>query len=334
MRRDMSIAGQVPDPAVHLPTVVASSVIRSSHQGQSHGGVYLVDLARRRADQVLDWDDPGISWEGRGLDRGLRGIALHGDEVFLAASDEIFVFDRDFRRVRSFRNRYLNHCHEIALAGGSLFVTSTGFDSVLEYDLTAGEFVRGYTLRFAAARRAVKRLRLYERPGLATFDPRAAGGPERGDTAHVNSVSVRDGSIFVSGTRLNRLIEIRGGRYVDERPIPYGSHNAQPFADGVLLNHTATDQIARLDPRGRVVESFTIPTYPSDALEHAHLGADHARQGFGRGLAVIGDELLVGGSSPATVSAYRRGAPDPIATVNLTMDVRNAVHGLEPWPFV
>ena len=27
-----------------LPTVIATSVVRSAHQGESHGGVYLVDL--------------------------------------------------------------------------------------------------------------------------------------------------------------------------------------------------------------------------------------------------------------------------------------------------
>ena len=28
-----------------LPRIVCSSVVRSVHQGESHGGVYLVDLA-------------------------------------------------------------------------------------------------------------------------------------------------------------------------------------------------------------------------------------------------------------------------------------------------
>jgi hypothetical protein len=320
-------------PPGSLPTVVVSSVVRSAHQGESHGGVYVVDLAAGRAEQVLDWDDPDISWDGRGADRGLRGIAIRGDEVFLAASDEIFVYDRAFRRLRSFTNPYLKHCHEIALAGGSLFVTSTGFDSVLEYDLHADRFVRGYTLRFPPLRRVVKRLRLTGRPRLTTFDPMRPGGPPPRDTSHVNSVTVRDGSIFVAGTRLNRLVEIRDSRYAGGTPIPYRSHNAQPVADRVLLNHTATDRIAVLDRRGRVVEAYAIPTYDPDALEHATLGPDHARQGFGRGLVALADDLIVGGSSPATVSAYRRGAPEPIASVNLTMDMRNAIHGLAVWPF-
>jgi hypothetical protein len=41
----------------------------------------------------------------------------------------------------------------------------------------------------------------------------------------------------------------------------------------------------------------------------------------------------VGGSSHATVSLYAFDAEEPVATVTLTRDVRNAVHGLELWPF-
>ena len=71
-----------------LPTLIASSVIRSAHQGESHGGVYLVDMEAGTFDQVIDWNDTSISWEGRGADRGLRGIAFYKGLIYLAASDE------------------------------------------------------------------------------------------------------------------------------------------------------------------------------------------------------------------------------------------------------
>ena len=74
--------------------------MRATDQGESHGGVYLVDLLSGASEQVIDWNDASISWEGRGADRGLRGIAFSGDEVYLAASDEIFVYDRAFRQLR------------------------------------------------------------------------------------------------------------------------------------------------------------------------------------------------------------------------------------------
>ena len=59
--------------------------------------------------------------------------------MYLAASDEIFIYDRGFSLQGSFKNQYLKHCHEICVEGASLFIASTGFDSVLEYDLNVGE---------------------------------------------------------------------------------------------------------------------------------------------------------------------------------------------------
>ena len=97
---------------IHPPRVIVSSVIRSADQGQSHGGVYLVDMSTGDTEQVIDWNTSSIDWEGRGGDRGLRGIAFHADRIYLAASDEIFVYDRGFTQLGSLRNRYLRHCHE------------------------------------------------------------------------------------------------------------------------------------------------------------------------------------------------------------------------------
>jgi hypothetical protein len=65
----------------------------------------------------------------------------------------------------------------------------------------------------------------------------------------------------------------------------------------------------------------------------SHLPQDHVRQGFARGLCVWNDELIIAGSSPATISVYRLGQPEVLKTVTITMDIRNAIHGLEIWPF-
>jgi hypothetical protein len=73
-----------------------------------------VDFDNHRAAQVLDWNTMDIDWQGRGWDRGLRGIAFDGDAIYIAASDELFAFTPDFRRIGSWRNPYLKHCHEIS----------------------------------------------------------------------------------------------------------------------------------------------------------------------------------------------------------------------------
>jgi hypothetical protein len=328
--------GSATSPSPRLPTVVMSSVVRATHQGESHGGVYLVDLASGEIEQVLDWNDPSIDWQGRGGDRGLRGIAFHRDRVLLAASDEIFLYDRSFRRLGSIRNRYLRHCHEITVAEDRLFLTSTGFDSVLEYDLGAERFVRGYCLRFGSLwtiRRLRRRLRWQPRPRFSVFDPEGSDGPEAGDTSHINNVTFRDETLYVSGVGLRHVWSIADERGLESyAKVPYGSHNAQPFRDGVLLNHTETDRIAFLSRRGRIRRSFPLVHYEADRLLHAGLTRDLARQAFGRGLAVVDDDLFIGGSSPATVTAYRFDPPEIVASINVSRDIRNAVHGLEVWP--
>jgi len=40
-----------------------------------------------------------------------------------------------------------------------------------------------------------------------------------------------------------------------------------------------------------------------------------------------------GGSSPSTITLYDLEANQVAASVNLTMDIRNAIHGLEVWPY-
>ena len=47
----------------------------------------------------------------------------------------------------------------------------------------------------------------------------------------------------------------------------------------------------------------------------------------------MSEGLIAGGSSPATVSVYDLNTFQTLKTINLTMDVRNTIHGLEVWPF-
>ena len=55
-----------------LPKLLATSVVRGSEKGQSHGGVYLIDFESERVEQKIDWNTSDIDFTGRGWDRGLR----------------------------------------------------------------------------------------------------------------------------------------------------------------------------------------------------------------------------------------------------------------------
>lgn len=306
-----------------LPKIIATSVVRGSQQGESHGGVFLIDFANQEILQTVDWNKGDIDFTGRGWDRGLRGIAFYKDDIYIAASDELFVYDQEFRIRNSFRNPYLKHCHEIAIRDHLMLLTSTGFDSLLVFDLDRRRFVRGLWL--------AKTEQGWE---SKAYDPNSDKGPAVNNQMHINSVTCTKAGIFVSGLRTGALLQISGDRHPGVIcDLPEGTHNAQLYRAGVMFNDTGSDAL-RYVARDGTESAFRVQTYDADEIEFA--GVDDstiARQGFGRGLCAAGDSLIVGGSSPSTVSVYDVDAGQRVAAVNLSMDIRNSIHGLEVWPF-
>ena len=307
-----------------LPVLIATSVVRGSQQGESHGGVYLVDFGQRKVRQCIDWNNCNIDFSGRGWDRGLRGIAFRGDRIYIAASDRLLAYDRAFNLLGSWSNRYLRHCHEIAVKDAMLFLSSTGFDSLLGFSLEREEFVWGACLSRNAGGGF----------GATGFDPRGDAGPEPRNTLHLNSVSVEDAGIFVGGLRVPALLRLGSRMQVATVcSLPLGTHNAQRFGEGVLFNDTPADTV-RYVARAGGERAFAIIGYEAGQIENAGLDDSNiARQRFGRGLCVVNEQLIAAGSSPSTISLYDLPTGQRVAAVNLSMDIRNAIHGLEVWPF-
>jgi len=317
------------DNGIKLPTLIATSVVRGSRQGESHGGIYLIDFARQEVRQVVDWNTGEIDWQGRGWDRGLRGIAFFAGDIYVAASDELFVYDRNFRIRNSFRSTYLKHCHEIFQLNNHLYLTSTGHDSILAFDLERQGFFWAIHLALGE-----------DEPVGTAYDPNGINGPGGADgpparnRLHLNNVFANDHGIFASGMRTGGMLQIgnkNAVRLVAE--LPQGVHNARPFGDGILFNDTAANHVRYVRRDGKEV-NFRVPTYDEDELTHLDLGDEQvARQGFGRGLCVIDDRLIAAGSSPSTISLYDLDSGDRLAQVNFSSDIRNAIHGLEVWPY-
>ena len=312
--------------------VLVTSVVRSAHKGESHGAVYLIDLESGTSTQVVDWAQD-IDWRGRGFDRGLRGIAFHGGLTYIAASDTILVYDTAFRVVETFQNPYLRHCHEIDIADDTLWVTSTGFDTILALDLKQRRFTHAFSLRYSRLKKYLKSFLPVGLPQLVPFDPNTARGLPPGDTTHLNIVLVRQGVVYCSGTGLNSLARLHGGHLSRYARIPFGTHNAQPYRDGVLMNDTKNNTIRYADCLGHLREQWRLPTYDESALLNNHLPHDYARQGFGRGLCTTPGGYIIAGSSPATVSVYEHGDPKPKQSITLGLDVRYTIHGLERYPY-
>ena len=305
-----------------LPKLIATSVVRGSQQGESHGGVYTIDFEKQEVWQHVDWNRSGIDFQGRGADRGLRGIAFDGDDIYIAASDELFRYDRSFKIRSSHRNRHLKHCHEICRMQQVIFLTSTGFDSLLAFDTGRKEFVWGFHL-----------IRQQYRWAGHGFDPNSDSGPLPVNEHHINMVHVDASGIYLSGLHTNAVLHLDGNfRVTEVCTLPAGAHNARPYRDGVLFNDTDSDCLRYVGRDGKNL-AFKIATYPESDVLFADLGDPRvARQGFGRGLCPVGGRFVAGGSSPSTVSLYDLDADEKIGSVNLSMDIRNAIHGLAPWP--
>jgi hypothetical protein len=303
--------------------LVASSVVRGSQKGESHGGIYLIDLQGREALQVIDWNTVDIDWQGRGWDRGLRGIAFDGGLVYMASSDELYAYTPDFRRVGAWRNPYLRHCHEICVNGRELFLSSTGFDSILGFNLDKQAFDWGMNVQ-------ERQYRFH----FARFDPLGDSGPLPLNKLHINNVYADSGGMYLSGLRTGGMLLYNGKHITMAVELPPGTHNARPFRNGVLFNDTEAGTLRYSSRDDREDRIMKVPTYDPETLTHR--GADSsgiARQGFARGLCVISDSVVAGGSSPSTVTVYDLRANEMLMSVNLTCDIRNAIHGLEVWPF-
>lgn len=307
---------------LQLPKLVATSVVRGSEKGQSHGGVYLIDFAEQRVEQKIDWNTGDIDFAGRGWDRGLRGIEFTDDAIWIAASDELFCYSPDFELIDSYRNDYLRHCHEICRRDNLLFLTSTGFDSILAFDLNQRAFVWGLYLSKNGQ----------DWVGQA-FDPRTRGGPAFVNSYHLNMVRVDQDGVSFSGLNTQALLALSSDLSVSEIcSLPRGCHNAMPYQGGILLNDTAAD-VVRYVSRSADQVAIPVPTFATEELEFRGVDDSRiARPGFGRGLCVINDRLIAAGSSPSTVSIINISEGKRLTAVNLTMDIRNAIHGLECWP--
>jgi len=304
--------------------LIATSVVRGSRQGQSHGGVYLLDLERQDVRQPIDWNTANIDWQGRGWDRGLRGIAFDRGLVYIAASDELFAYTPDFRLAGSWRNPFLRHCHELAVYERQLYLTSTGFDSILGFDLDTQEFswalhVETQQFRFKGT----------------VYDPRGNDGPLQLNKLHLNSVYCNSGGMYITGLRTGGMLLYNGKRVQMSVELPSGTHNARPFRDGVLFNDTEADAVRYAGRgEGREDRALKVPHYEPESLLNAGLDQSRiARQGFARGLCVISESVVAGGSSPSTISVYDFAKNTRLLSTNLTMDVRNAIHGLAVWPY-
>jgi hypothetical protein len=283
--------------------------------------LYLVDYENGRGAQVLDWTRPTIDWSGHGGGRGLRGMTVHGDALWLAGASEIYRFTPGLKLAGVYASPYLANAQALACHEGRLYVLSAGHDAVLALDPAAGRFDWGLHITDGEA-------------GLrgTPFDPRGSLGPPPSGALRLNSLHCDARGLFIGGAATLGLLHFDGRRILRPVTLPEGVHDARPWRDGVLFNDTEADAVRFLTPDANCV--FEVPHYPVEELvPGSHEDRAVARQGYGRGLCVLGEGVFASGSSPLTISLHDLDEMKTTLRMNLSTDARHAVHTLALWPF-
>ena len=305
---------------MELPKIVCSSVIRSSQRGDSHGGIYMVDLARSKSEMLLDWDRPDIDWDGRGGDRGVRGMAFYKDHLLAAAGDEVFEFDKRMHITRSWRSRWLKHTHEVSLDAerGLLYVIANMYDAILVLDINAGRFKGFFRLP-----------KMPQEGEKALWCDAYEGNPAVTDHIHLDSVLVSGDRLYYSGHHIYALywVDLKTAEiHLFKGGVP-NSHNMQPYKNGVVYNIATAHKTVYVNNEGEREEDWDTPLYAKEDMEDRPSDEKIAVQGYTRGM-VLHDEYVIVGSSPATVNVFLPGQRLPVHSVRLSKDVRNSICGM------
>ena len=291
-----------------MANLIATSILHGTKPGESHGGVYLINLESNRVLKPVDWNALG-----RACEPGLRGIACHGGRIYIAASGELVAFDQAFNAIAAFRNTYLEDCQGICVFERHLFLASAGYDAILGFNLETETF--DWALRIVTDGRVF---------GARRFDPNGDEGPLLINKLGLSNVHCEKGGMYVSGTRTGALLRFSGERVGVRATLPQGALDARPYRDGILFNDTNAGAVRFESPDARV--ALPLPRFPSHR-------ETHGKAVGGRGLCVISEREIAAGSSPATISIYDLDAGKAIKAVNLSPDVRQAIHGVEVWPY-
>ena len=308
----------------HIIKLAVSSTVRGGHRGERHGGLHLIDFEAQSADVLLNWNAPDIEWHGFGGDRGLRGIAFDDNKIYIAASDRLLAYTPDLKLVDSWRNPYLKHCQEIAIWERTLYLASAAYDCILGFHLDEHRF--HWALHVQSAR--------YQING-SIFDPMSNEGPLLLEKLQLNSLFCDQNGMYISGLRTGGMLHFNGEQINMAVQLPANTNNVRPFRDGVIFNDN-DDDVLRYTGRGEGDEdrAMAMPVYDQAELEDSEAFNDGiARPGFARGLCVLSDCLVAGGSSPSTVSLYDLAANESLGSVRLSQDVRSTIHSIAKWPY-
>ena len=282
-----------------------------------------MDFANQSVFHTIKYDFPNIEWFGEEGGRGLRGMALDEDTLYIAAGNRLLAYDTHFKQRGSWQNPYLANCQGISIHQRELFIACSGNDCILAFDLDEKKFhwamhIRAQHFQF--------------RP--VAFDPAGDKGPVAVNKLQFRSVRCSEGGLYISGMKTGGLLHFNGSKIQMLAETPKGSQDARVFRNGVLLNDSRAGVLRYSgDDDGKEDRALAVPYF--EASDHEPHDPDEVRmlkRGYARGLCLLSGTVAAGGSTPAGISLYDLKESRKLLTVRFTRNQREAVNDIMLWP--
>ena len=310
----------------------------------------------------LDWDRKTIIREvpiapgeptldhdpnARGNVRGVRGINVYNDEVFVADYHTLNVFDRDLNLKRKMTHGLMINLHETQIVDSSIWVTSTSIDAALKYRLENGaleasfwprempQFQQSLNLEPLVIDKSIdNRLNFLD---SASF---------RGEShLHLNAVCEFRGEVYALFHSKNAVVNLSQGRIVIRDVNLKHAHNLIMEEPGVVyINDTRRTIVRQYDlDSGQQIRAINIRAmrginsllFRSVTRAIKEMGVSFfnrkskatARPLYLRGLAITEDYIFAG-FSPATIVRIDKASGQLVDYYYHSTDMRDCIHGL------
>jgi hypothetical protein len=207
-----------------MTRVIVSTIRRNVKTDEPSGFIYIVNLETGKIDQKSKFIEPPnrhLDTNPRGGLRGVRGIALAGDQIAIANASYIYRFDYQWNLLGVTSHPLSMAIHDITFQENTLWVSSARNDLLLQLDYS-GRLIRYFYFR---AMPLITRILNWNPPVLLSQLDIEQGGldfrnpltndEEVYDRSHVNSVCVLpDGELLVSlgmivGARFSLLLRLK-----------------------------------------------------------------------------------------------------------------------------
>jgi hypothetical protein len=208
-----------------MQRVIISTTIRNAKANEPSGYLYILDLEKWQIVQrgsIIEPPYRAVDPNPRGGFRGGKGIAIYGEEIFLANTACVFRFNRDWDLLNVISHPSCSGIHDILLdRENHLWVTSARNDLLFKFNLD-GHCLKFFNFReFSFVRDSLQ----LPQPTVLSKEDIINGGIDFRDPrthiltthngTHLNSISQNpDGSMLVSlgmvvGRKFSTLLRIK-----------------------------------------------------------------------------------------------------------------------------